>query len=327
MLRDLNLASRACYEQLADDLGDDFFLAKRGLLMLCKTPAALDEEGHMADRANRLGVPAQVLDAAGVAGVDPDVTMDVAGGVYFPKDCHLSPGKFMASLLRSLEAAGVGCHWSTEVTGWRTVNGRVTAAVTAAGELSADEFVLAGGSWSPVTLGSLGLRMPMQAGKGYSLTLRTPPQLPRVCSILAEARVAVTPMGSTLRVGGTMEIAGLDERVNPQRVRGIVESVPAYFPAFKSADFDGVKPWAGLRPCSPDGLPYVGRFGAYANLSAATGHSMMGLSLGPVTGKIVAEVLAGEPPSVPLDLLRPDRYAGRARGSKSLGPSADPKFS
>ncbi len=310
VLRDLNLASRACYEQLADDLGDDFLLAKRGLLVLCKTAAALDEEAHVAGRANALGVPAEVVDAAGAARLDPDVTMDVAGGVFFPKDCHLSPGRFMASLLGTLERLGVTFHWTTDVTGWRRTAGRVDAAVTPAGDLAADEFVLAGGSWSPQAVRGLRLKLPMQAGKGYSLTLPHPRQLPRVCSIFAEARVAVTPMGGTLRFGGTMEIAGLDEAVNPQRVRGIVDSIPNYYPAFKPADFDGVKPWAGLRPCSPDGLPYVGRFGRYANLSAATGHGMMGLSLGPVTGKVVAEVLDGERPSVPIDLLRPDRYTG-----------------
>ena len=317
VLRDLNLASRACYEQLADELGDDFFLAKRGLLMLCKTAAALDEEAHLAGRANALGVPAEVVDAAGAARIDPGVTMDVAGGVYFPKDCHLSPDRFMASVLRALERLGVAFHWNTELTRWRHRGDRVLSAVTTAGELRADEFVLAGGSWSPLTLRALRVEMPMQAGKGYSLTLPRPRQLPQVCSILAEARVAVTPMGDTLRFGGSMEIAGLNAAVNPQRVRGMVDSIPAYYPEFEQADFADVKPWAGLRPCSPDGLPYIGRFQRYANLSAATGHSMMGLSLGPITGKVMAEVLDGERPSVSIDLLRPDRYAGRRYGGRT----------
>jgi D-amino-acid dehydrogenase len=309
LLRDMNLLSRAAYEELAAVLGDDFFLTKRGLLMLCKTDHALEEESHMADKANSLGIPAEVLDAAGVARVDSAVTATVAGGVYFPKDCHLSPSAFMTSLGRELEKLNVRIIPGTEVTGWRAKAGRVDAVQTSTGELTADEYVLAGGSWSATTIGGLKLKLPMQAGKGYSLTLEHPRQLPEICSIFTEARVAVTPMNGTLRFGGTMEISGLSESISPRRVEGIIQSIPKYYPAFKPEDFTGIQPWVGLRPCSPDGLPYVGRFGKFTNLSAATGHSMMGLSLGPVTGKIMADVLEGTAPPLSIGMLSPDRFA------------------
>ena len=181
-------------------------------------------------------------------------------------------------------------------------------AETTRGELAADEFVLCGGSWSPQTVRSLGLSLPLQAGKGYSLTVPKPRQLPQICAIFTEARIAVTPMDGSLRFGGTMEIAGLNEEVNPVRVRGIIKAVPAYYPEFRFSDFDGIPPWRGLRPCSPDGLPYLGRTRRFANLILATGHAMMGLSLGPITGKLVAQLIVGEKPSVGLDLLDPDRY-------------------
>ena len=116
-------------------------------------------------------------------------------------------------------------------------------------------------------------------------------------------------MGSALRFGGTMEIAGLNENINPVRVRGIINSVPRYYPDFAPQDFEGIPAWCGLRPCSPDGLPYVGRTGRYANFSIATGHAMLGLSLGPITGKLMAEVLSEEQPSIDIRLLNPDRYA------------------
>jgi D-amino-acid dehydrogenase len=308
LIRDLSFASRALFEEIATVPGNDFGLVKRGLVMLCKTQHGLDDEAAMAARANALGVPAEVLDAKGVAALDPGVTMDVAGGVYFPKDCHLSPGRFMAGLLADCERMGVAFHWSTEVKGV-VYNGRKLEAVdTAAGELEADEFVLCGGSWSPELVSALQISLPMQAGKGYSVTLQTPRQLPQLCSIFTEARVAVTPMGGTLRFGGTMEIAGLNENITTRRVKGIVNAVPRYFPDFQPADFDGIPPWRGLRPCSPDGMPYVGRFGAYENLSTASGHAMMGLSLGPVTGKLMGEMLSGEPTSLPLALMNPDRF-------------------
>jgi len=152
------------------------------------------------------------------------------------------------------------------------------------------------------------MHLPMQAGKGYSLTLTQPRKLPTICAILCEARVAVTPMGGALRFGGTMELAGLDETINPVRVQGIIKSAVKYYPEFTPADFDQAPAWRGLRPCSPDGLPYLGRSARYANLTVATGHSMMGLSLGPITGKLTAEALSGQPPSIGIEALRPDRY-------------------
>ena len=308
LLRDLNLASRREYESLAAQFGDVFGLTKGGLLILCKTAEALDEEAHLAARATKLGLPTAVLLPEEAARLDPGVRMDIAGAIHFPQDCHLSPQVFVARLTEALEAGGGQICWDTEVTGWQAVNGRIAAAQTTSGEMSADEYVLAGGAWSPKTVRGLGLRLPMQAGKGYSLTLPNPRQLPRLCSIFTEARVAVTPMGSTLRFGGTMEITGLDTSVSRSRVDGILKAIPRYFPDFTPDDFRDLPVWSGLRPCSPDGLPYVGRFGHYANLSAATGHAMMGMSLGPVTGKLIAEVLSGEAPELALGALSPDRF-------------------
>ena len=309
LLRDLSFASRACFEELAALPGNDFGLVKKGLLMLCKTQHALDDEAKTAEQARILGIPAEVLDARQTAELDPGVRMDVAGSVYFPKDCHLSPDRFMAGLQTQLQQLGAQVVWETHVTGWALESGRIAAVRTTRGDFAADEFVLACGSWAPVAARGLGLAIPMQAGKGYSLTLSQPRQLPQICAIFTEARVAVTPMNGRLRFGGTMEIAGLNEDINPVRVRGILKSVPHYYPEFTEQDFKGVQPWRGLRPCSPDGLPYLGRTGRFNNLTVATGHAMMGLSLGPITGRLVSEIVSGERPSLEIGLLDPDRYA------------------
>jgi D-amino-acid dehydrogenase len=308
LLRDLNLLSRTLYEELAAACGDEFGLVRRGLLMLCKSEETLHEEAKVAERAYGLGIPAEVLTPAEITALDPGVRIDVAGGVYFPKDCHLSPIRLMAALTRHVRDMGGKIVWSAEVTGWQAAAGRVRVAVTMGGEHPADEFVLAGGAWSAETASGLGLRLPMQAGKGYSVTLEKPRQLPEICSILTEARVAVTPIGSALRFGGTMEIAGNDLTVNRRRVAGIFKSIPRYLPDFQLEDFHNLPVWSGLRPCSPDGLPYVGRFARYPNLIAATGHAMMGVSLAPVTGRLVAELLSAEPPSLDIALLGPDRF-------------------
>jgi len=309
LIRDLSFVSCDCFEELAALPNNDFGLVKKGLVMLCKTQESLDHEAAFAKQANELGVPAEVMEAEGVAKLDPGITTAVAGGVYFPKDCHLSPNRFMDALKRQCDAMGVKFSWEDEVRWlWRDEH-KVAAVKTAKGEHDFDEMVLCGGSWSPVIGSQLGLKLPMQAGKGYSLTLTKPRELPQICSILSEARVAVTPMGSSLRFGGTMEIAGLNEDINPVRVQGIIKAVLKYYPKFTPDDFAGIQPWSGLRPCSPDGLPYLGRTARYSNLTIATGHAMMGLSLGPITGRLVSEIVSGEKPSFDLTLLNPDRYA------------------
>ena len=308
LLRDLHLASRACYEKLADDWGDSFELKLHGLLMLCKLPHTLDEESHTAEKARQLGMPAEVHDAAGTAKLDPDVRMDVHGSVFFPRDCHLSPQRLMAGYQARLIDAGATFVWNADVNGFDLNDRRVTRVKTSVGDFEADEIIIAGGSWSPSLGKMLRLSLPMQAGKGYSLTVKTPRQLPKICSIFTEARIAVTPMGGTLRFGGTMEIAGLNEKISPQRVQGIIDAVPRYYPDFSAEDFAGIEPWRGLRPCSPDGLPYLGRAKRYENLIVATGHAMMGLSLAPITGELVSKMVSGEAVGMDLGMLLPDRF-------------------
>jgi D-amino-acid dehydrogenase len=309
LLRDLSLASRALFEQLASLPGNDFGFVKNGLLMLCKSEHTLEEEGRMAEKARQLGIPAEVLNLKQTAALDPNITMDVAGAVYFPKDCHLSPSQFLAVLRARLEEAGARFLWNQDVLGWNLRGHTIAAARTGPGEITADEFVICGGAWSPLLARQLGLNLPMQAGKGYSLTLARPRQLPQICAILTEARIAVTPMGGALRFGGTMELSGLNQQINPARVQGILRALPNYYPDFRPEDFDDSQAWCGLRPCSPDGLPYLGRTARYSNLSLATGHAMMGLSLGPISGKLMAEILTGSQPSIGLGMLNPDRYA------------------
>ena len=319
LLRDLNLASRRCFEELAELTSNAFGLEKKGLLCLCNTERRLEEEARTAGQARQLGLNAEVLTARQATELDPHVRSNIVGAVYFRDDCHLIPTRFMAALKQQLVQFGVRVLWETELTGWQLNGNRIVAAHSTKGDFTADEFVVCGGSWSPAAARELRLTLPMQAGKGYSLTLPKPRQMPAIPAILTEARVAVTPMGSALRFGGTMEIAGLNETINPVRVQGIIKSVPKYYPDFTASDFDGIKPWCGLRPCSPDGLPYVGRTLRYPNLSVATGHAMMGLSLGPITGKLMAEILSGERPSIDIRLLDPDRYAGLPATSRSAG--------
>jgi D-amino-acid dehydrogenase len=300
LLCQLHMESRALYEALAAQ-ANDFHFEKRGVLVLCRTEHALEEEAALVEPARALGLHAEVLDRKGIEQLEPDLRIEALGAVRIAEDCNMEPRRLMDVLQARCAAAGVEFRWNTEAGPWRTAGDRIRGL----GELEADEFVLAAGSWSSALARSLGLRLPMQPGKGYSLTLERPRRSPRYCSVLSEARVSVSPMNGQLRFGGTMELAGLDESVNPIRVQGIIAAAQRYYPDFGPQDFEGVQPWRGLRPVTPDGLPYVGRTARAANLVVATGHAMMGVSLGPVTGKLVADALEGAPN---LPQLSPDRY-------------------
>lgn len=310
VLRDLCLGSRKLVVDLADITGDAFELKQEGLLNLCQTQATLDHySAGLAALCNEVGVEARVLNAPQTAALEPGAKLQVAGAIYFPIDAHISPRRLIPTLTTLLKEMGVKFCWNTSVYGWRAAGGRVTGVATTGGDHLADEYVLTGGSWSPAMLQGLELRLPMQAGKGYSLTMDRPRLRLTKPMILTERRVAVTPMGDKLRFGGTMEIAGHNDRVRPERVQQIIDGAKAFLPELTDADFAGIKPWFGYRPVSPDGMPYIGRFGRYANLSTASGHAMLGLTLAPISGLLITEVLTGKKPSVDLSLLNPNRFA------------------
>ena len=311
LLRDLNLESRRLFQELAEE--GDFGLVDRGLLMLCQTQKGLDEEAEVAAQAAEIGIEADVVDAKGAAALDPGVAMEVAGAVHFRQDCHLHPARLMALLRERVVEMGGEIEYGCRIDEVETAGGRVVAVAGGGRRHEGGRFVIAGGSWSGILLRQLGIRLPLQPGKGYALTLGSPPEMPELCSIFCEAKVAVTPMGGVLRFAGTMEVGGLDLKIDPARVHGIVKSVPDYFPRFSESDFDGVAPWAGLRPVSPDGLPYLGRLEGLDNLVVATGHAMMGLSLGPVSGRLVADLLVGEEPFRPIEQLALGRFGDRLK--------------
>lgn len=290
LLAEMNLESRKLFAELAEE--EEFGFKKRGLLMLCKTQYGLDSEATVANMANELGINAEVCDRKRISQLDPAIEMDVSGGVWFEQDCHLDPNKFMHVLRKKLMNLGAEIKYQSEIQDFIFNGNEVVGVKLNDGEtLDASQIVMACGAWSPAITEKLGKKLCMQSGKGYSLTLTEPVQLPQLCSIFAEAKVAITPIGNTLRFAGTMEIGGNNLDINPRRVQGIIKSVKTYFPQFKDEDFSDVKPWAGLRPCTPDGVPYIGRMPKHDNVIVATGHAMMGLSLGPITGQLVANML------------------------------------
>jgi D-amino-acid dehydrogenase len=236
------------------------------------------------------------------------VRVSVRGGVYFPGDAHITPQSLVTQQIKFLKDKGVVFLTNTVVNDFVVEHGKIKTVLTSNGDHTFDEVVLATGSWSGMVASKLKLSLPMQAGKGYSFTLQNVEKNIRIPSIFLEARVAVTPMGTTLRFGGTMEITGVDHSISMNRVKGIVDSIPHYYPEMKVSMPAVDKIWHGLRPCSPDGLPYIGRSKKISNLTLATGHSMMGLSLGPGTGKLVCEIIGNEQTSIGIGMFNPERF-------------------
>ena len=306
LLKELNLESKKLYVSLCDQL-EDIKIDEKGLIMYCQTQRALDEEAALADQAMKLGLKAVVMDNQQLNDLDSNLTLDVKGGVYFPEDAFFSPKLFLEKLKSDLKAAGVKMVSHVDDLKF-VVHEDLKSIDTNQGLFSADQFVISAGVWTGKLAQFLGLNIPMQSGKGYSFTLEHPVETPSICSILTEAKVAVTPMSEGLRFAGTMEIGALNFDVDQRRVHGIKKSIGKYFPSFKMTDFNEAKIWTGLRPCSPDGLPYIGRTKKLPNVLLATGHGMMGMSLGPITGKLIAEIAANQSPGIEISKLAVERF-------------------
>ena len=277
--------------------------------MLFKTQKMVDEEKHLAAEATNLGLDAQYLSADDCQKLQPDVELDVLGAVHYHCDAHLYPNKLMKVLVKYLEDEGVKMHRNTRVVKIEHDAGKITSVNSTDKEFKGDAYVMAGGAWSPAIAKLAGLSVPLMPGKGYSFMVpQDESKRMSIPSILCEARVAVTPMNRSIRYGGTMEVGKINSQINMNRVKGIVESVPKYFPNFKPEVPAQKDIWFGFRPVSPDGMPYIGLSNKYKNLAVATGHAMIGLSLGPATGKLIAEALQGSLSSMNISPFAVERF-------------------
>lgn len=308
-LRDISILSKALYWEFERDTKIDFGLEEKGILMLFKSEKMDEEERHLAKKAISLGLDAQYLTPDECRKLQPGVEMDIFGAVHYHCDAHMYPNKLMRGMVKYLEEKGIKMHRNTQIVKIGHSDGSITSFNSADREFKGDAYVIAGGAWSPAIARMAGLRVPLMPGKGYSFMVpQDESKKMTIPSILCEARVAVTPMNGSIRYGGTMEVGRLNDQVNMNRVRGIVESVPKYFPNFKPEVPDAKDVWFGFRPVSPDGMPYIGHSKKYNNLAVATGHAMIGLSLAPATGKLISEELNGSVKSMNLAPFAVDRF-------------------
>lgn len=294
ILQKFNELSRDLYEEFSTKEGFDFAFEKKGLLMLYQTAHQEKDELEFAEKANALGMAVEVLSAQGLKKLEPDVKINARGGIFFPHDTHLYPNRFIINLIEQLKTKGVTFLLNKNVSGFEEQGDKIIALTCKDHErIEVDKLVICGGSWTAKILQKAGIKLMLQDGKGYSFTLKNPKDRPRIPTILAEAKVAVTPMGNDLRIGGTLEISNFSTEIDQKRLQGIHESMGRYYPELQVPFPEKEAVWFGYRPCSPDGLPYVGAVPNFKNLYVGTGHGMMGMSLGPATGKLLAEQILG----------------------------------
>jgi D-amino-acid dehydrogenase len=314
-LRDIALLSVQCFEAWRNNPAFSFFYEKKGMLEMFQTKANARHAEHTVAEAVKLGLDTVLLDKKGVQALEPETELNIEGAVYFKCDNHANPNELMANLKQYLLQNGVTFNTRVEVTGFEKNGSRLQKVLgreTASGKITdyeADAVVLAAGSWSGQLAKQLNIKMPLVGGRGYSITTRGSQYKLRHPAVLTEARAAITPLNGAIRFGGTMEITGLNTPPRLNRVRGIIEGVKRFIPAYDIPMPETKDIWYGYRPCSADGLPYIGKVKEYDNLVIATGHAMLGFSLGAATGKLVSELVNGETTSMNVAPFAPGRFA------------------
>ncbi|WP_283636717.1 NAD(P)/FAD-dependent oxidoreductase [Aquaticitalea lipolytica] len=305
-IKDISLMSQDLYDDIKRDESFTFHYEKKGLLMLCQTEKMLEEEVETARLAKREGLDAEEISVKELEILEPNVNLNVKGATFYKCDSHTTPQEFMDEMKAHLKAVGVTFYSNEKVEDLEVINRKIVSIKTNNQTFIADEFVLAAGSWSHILGKKLGLKLLLQAGKGYRINTNqnTGIQIP---SILAEAKVAVTPMNGFTRFAGTMEIAGINHNINRVRVEAIANAATRYYPEIKLTSKEKENAACGLRPVSPDGLPYIGKSSKCNNLTIAAGHAMMGWSMGTGTGRLVSEIISDKKTSLNMTMYLPDR--------------------
>jgi D-amino-acid dehydrogenase len=303
----LLLSSLELYRTLIQREALDCEFEERGMMFAYRSKSEL-ENYAATDRlmSETFHCPARRLDPDELLELEPALKPGLAGGWYYHDDAHLRPDKLMSAWHRLLESNGATTRAQCGLKGFEGRNGHVKSAMTAQGELTADVFILATGAWTPLLNEQLGCRIPIQPGKGYSLTMPRPSVCPQLPLIFPETRVAVTPFQSGYRLGSTMEFAGYDESLRPERLQLLKDGAAPYL---REPYCEPVQEqWYGWRPMTYDSLPIIDRSPKYDNVFIAAGHNMLGLSMAPATGKLVAELVSGSTPHIDPTPYRVGRF-------------------
>lgn len=309
-LRDIAILSQKMYEEWAKLPQFNFAYEQKGLLEIFQTEKGAEHARHTVEKAHELGLnDTELLSHDQLQAMEPQTEINALGAIFFKCDAHLYPNKLMQQMLRYLQNSGVIIRSKEEVKGFDTDKRDIKEVFTDKHVYDADVVVIAAGSWSRELAAMINIKIPLMPGRGYSVTLEDSPYKINHPSILLEGRAALTPMdGNKIRFGGTMEITSTQIPPRLNRVQGLLKAVKRVYPGFDIPVPPVEQIWYGYRPCSADGLPYIGRTNQWKNVVLATGHSMLGLSLGAGTGKLVSEIINEQPVSVDMAAFHVDRF-------------------
>lgn len=307
VLTDLGRGAKACFEEITAGEMVNGEYRPVGWIDACLTEERLAQAHEEADLVSSYGYTVNKLTGDEIRTMDPAVRDEIVGGAHYTESAIVDPGRFTVELAACLRDKGVRVRSNIEIKKILLEGDRVTGVRTAGGEkLEADHVVLAAGIWSSEIAASAGLKLPMQAGKGYHVNLSAPKIMPKYGYVCAETYVAVTPMAGNLRLAGTVEFSGINDTMVSRRLNMLQAGARKYIRDLGTSQSLSI--WNGLRPCTADGLPIVGPSSKVPGLHIATGHAMMGFTLGPITGKLISECIAEGTPSIDIAALSPDRY-------------------
>ena len=292
-------SSLVAYDEMLKAEGIDCEWEDRGALFIYQTPEGMESYVKTDKWLQQFGLGAERLNAEQLVEKEPALKPGVAAGAWFYKvDAHLRPDKLISGLRTVLERMGVNIKENTSFNGFATEGNGATAANTTAGNIPATHFLIATGAWTPKLNQWVGAKVPIQPGKGYSLTMPRPSVCPSIPMVFQEQKVCVTPFQSGYRIGSTMEFAGYDETINRPRLESIKKGAALYL---KEPYCEPVEEeWFGWRPMTYDGKPVIDKSPKHDNVFVAAGHNMLGLSMGSGTGKLVAEMMSGQTPHIDL---------------------------
>ena len=291
--------SQSLYDALFDQEHLDGDLEKKGILLVYKSKTAWQDYAKITPHLEPHGLDAKPVVADDLFELEPALSTDLYGAWYHPVDSHMRPDRFVSELKNVLLRDDAFVEEDCRLDGFDLDQGRITGLITTAGKFSADSYVLAAGAWAPQIARQLGLKIPVQPGKGYSLTMDRPTNCPDIPCYFHERRVVATPWKSGFRLGGTMEFSGFNTTVHRERIRNLETAAREYL---KAAPLEATgEEWIGWRPMTHDDLPIIDRAPRHRNLILATGHGMMGITMAPSTGRLVAEMITGSDPQIDPD--------------------------
>jgi D-amino-acid dehydrogenase len=312
-IHELHSRSREMLFQWESD-GVAFGLVKKGLLELCSTHDGLASAEADAAKARNFGLPAQLLTHAEAESLDPNLTHQCVGAIYYPRDGFLDPVALVDQMRSKLVSLGATLEFDRHVIGWRTKENSIRALQTNRGDLDADEYVVCGGAWTQDLVRSLHVSLPMLAGHGYSILLPDAIEVPSLGVSLREHHLEMIPQGTNVRFSSTPTLGPLNVAPAPEGREGLINAICQVLPRYKMGHFDGIPASRSVSAVSPDGMPYVGRVSAWKNLSVVSGHGPSGGISAPATGALMVDLLSGSydsnwKQSECRERFSPDRYS------------------